>query len=224
MKISLITTILDLLGVFANGILGGAIARSENMDLIGFISLGLVSGLGGGIIRDVLLEKGTPVALVNPAYIPTALAGALLAFLMTLEHRAWDRIYMILDSAALTVWAIAGAQKASAAGLAWLSAILLGTITAVGGGVSRDLMLQRRPAVFGRSPLYATVAILVAAIQVLSTYAFGAHLAVGTVAAMIGGFLLRMIAAKRGWGLPTGLDWKPARTVSKIAQRMPKKS
>jgi uncharacterized membrane protein YeiH len=58
------------------------VARTQNMDLFGFAAMGLVSGLGGGIIRDVLLEHGTPAALVDPAYIPTALGGAAIAFLM----------------------------------------------------------------------------------------------------------------------------------------------
>ena len=66
MQTDLLTTTLDLLGVFANGLLGGAVARTQNMDLFGFAAMGLVSGLGGGIIRDVLLEHGTPAALAAP--------------------------------------------------------------------------------------------------------------------------------------------------------------
>lgn len=223
MKISLLTTVLDLLGVGVNAILGGAIARSKNLDLVGFIALGLVSGLGGGIIRDVLLQHGPPAALTNPAYIPTAVGGALVAFVVRLEHKWWDRAYVVLDAAGITVWAIAGAQKALAAGLGPIPAVLLGTITAVGGGVVRDIILQRTPAVFSKSPLYATVAAAVAAIVVLSQHVLGAHIAVGTVIAMISGFGLRLAAAKRGWTLPTGLEWEPKGTVSKIAQKVPKR-
>lgn len=222
-KISLITTVLDLLGVGANAILGGAIARSKDMDLVGFIALGLISGLGGGIIRDVLLQHGPPAALVNPAYIPIAVGGALVAFVIRLEHKWWDRAYFVLDAAGMTVWAIAGAQKALAAGLGPVPAVLLGTLTAVGGGVVRDIILQRTPAVFSKSPLYATVAATVAAIAVLFQDVLGAHIAVGTVIAMISGFLLRLAAAKRGWTLPTGLEWEPKDTVSKIAQKVPKR-
>jgi uncharacterized membrane protein YeiH len=220
-KIHLVTTVLDLLGVGVNAILGGAIARSREMDLVGFLALGLISGLGGGILRDVMLQHGPPAALTNPAYIPLALGGALLAFLVRIDHKWWDRGYIALDAAGMTVWAIAGAQKALAAGLGGMQAILLGTITAVGGGVIRDVILQRTPAVFSKSPLYATVAVLVAGIAVLFQQVLGAHIVLGTIAAIIGGIVLRLAAAARGWTLPTGLEWEPKQAVSKIAQRMP---
>ena len=67
--------------------LGGAIARSERLDPVGFVTLAILSGLGGGLIRDTLLQHGTPVALTGPAYIPTALAGALLAFFLRVDGR-----------------------------------------------------------------------------------------------------------------------------------------
>jgi uncharacterized membrane protein YeiH len=223
-KIHLLTTILDLLGVGANAILGGAIARSREMDLVGFLALGLISGLGGGMIRDVLIQHGPPAALTNPAYIPIALGGAVVAFVIRIDHKWWDRVYMTLDSAGLTVWAIAGAQKALAAGLGWMPAILLGTVTAVGGGVVRDIILQRIPAVFGKSPLYATVAVIVSGIAVFFQEVLGAHIVLGTVVAMIVGVGLRIGAAIRGWSLPTGLEWEPRETVSKLAQRMPRRS
>jgi uncharacterized membrane protein YeiH len=215
----LFITILDLLGVFANGLLGGAVARSQHMDLFGFAAIGLVSGLGGGIIRDVLLEHGTPAALVDPAYIPTALAGVGIAFLMHIQNsRAWNRAFLLVDAAAISLWATAGALKTLGVGLEWLPAVLLGTITAVGGGVSRDLMLQRIPAVFKDGPLYATVAIFVAAIQVILAKVFGLHDATGTIVAIAAGFALRLIAYWRGWRLPTGLDWQPSKLFQRVAR------
>jgi len=218
MQTDLLTTTLDLLGVFANGLLGGAVARTQNMDLFGFAAMGLVSGLGGGIIRDVLLEHGTPAALVDPAYIPTALAGAAIAFLMYIQSRAWNRVFILVDAAAISCWATAGALKTLEAGLEWLPAVLLGTITAIGGGVSRDLMLQRVPAVFKDGQLYATVAIFVAVIQVICVELLSVRNLTGTTVAIVAGVVLRLTAYWRGWRLPTGLDWEP----SKILQRASK--
>ncbi|HWG00845.1 MAG TPA: TRIC cation channel family protein [Trebonia sp.] len=117
MHSDLCATVLDLLGVFANGPLGGAVARSQGMDMFGFAAMGLVSGLGGGIIRDVMLQHGPPAALVHPAYIPTALTGAAVAFVMHIEHKAWDRVFMLVDAAAISLWATAGALITLAAGL-----------------------------------------------------------------------------------------------------------
>lgn len=199
---------LDLLGVFASGLLGGAVARGRDLDLFGFAAIGLCSGLGGGIIRDVLLEHGPPAALTNAAYIPAALAGAAVAFLVQVEHRTWDRAFIGVDAAALSLWATAGALKALNDGLGWLPAVLLGTVTAIGGAIIRDLMLQRVPAVFTQGTLYATVAILVAAIQVIFVKAAGISGGSGTLVAIAVGAVLRLTAYWRGWQLPRGLDWK----------------
>jgi uncharacterized membrane protein YeiH len=200
--------VLDLLGVFANGLLGGAVARSKDLDMFGFAAVGLCSGLGGGIIRDVLLGHGPPAALTNPAYIPTALAGACVAFVVQVEHRTWDRAFIGVDAVALSMWATAGALKALGDGLGWLPAVLLGTITAIGGAITRDLLLQRVPAVFAQGTLYATVAILVAAIAVIFARTHGLSSGTGTTVAIVVGVTLRLVAYWRGWQLPRGLDWK----------------
>jgi len=218
MQTDVLITTLDLLGVFANGLLGGAVARTQNMDLFGFAAMGLVSGLGGGIIRDVLLEHGTPVALTDAAYIPTALAGAAIAFLFQVRSRAWARVFILVDAAAISLWATAGALKTLEDGLDWLPAVLLGTITAIGGGVTRDLMLQRVPGVFKDGQLYATVAIIVAVIQVIFAETLGLHYFAGTAVAITVGFLLRIVAYWRGWRLPTGLDWEPGKIFQRVAK------
>jgi uncharacterized membrane protein YeiH len=170
--------------------------------------VGLCSGLGGGIIRDVLLGYGPPAALTNPAYIPTALAGACVAFVVQIEHRTWDRAFIGVDAVALSMWATAGALKALGDGLGWLPAVLLGTITAIGGAITRDLLLQRVPAVFAQGTLYATVAILVAAVAVIFARTHGLSSGTGTTVAIVVGVTLRLVAYWRGWQLPRGLDWK----------------
>ncbi|MFI6521045.1 trimeric intracellular cation channel family protein [Spirillospora sp. NPDC050679] len=217
MRFETITTLLDLAGVLANAILGGAIARRRELDLFGFLVIGGISGLGGGVLRDTLLQQGPPVALMDPFYIPTALAGACLAFVLNLHHRAWNRVFDVLDAAALSLWAAAGAQMTLSAGLGSGPAILLGTLTAVGGGAIRDLLLQRVPAILGGNALYASIAVLVASLQVLCS-ALGAPLVVGTAVGIMGGSVLRLIAAWRGWSLPNGLDWKPRETLTKVVQ------
>ncbi|GAA5156544.1 MULTISPECIES: trimeric intracellular cation channel family protein [Amycolatopsis] len=198
---------LDLAGVFAAAILGGAVGRSERLDLFGILVVGSISGLGGGVIRDTLLQHGTPVALTDYAYLPTALAGAFVAFAVSIGARAWDRVFTALDAAVIGLWAVSGAQKTLAAGLGWLPAVLLGTTTAVGGGALRDVLLRRVPAVFGGTPLYGTVAAAVAATMVICTY-LGAPVA-GFAIGVVGALLFRLAALKFGWNLPNGLNWQP---------------
>jgi hypothetical protein len=79
----------DLFGVFANAVLGGIIARTLRLDPIGFAILALLSGLGGGLIRDTLLQHGTPIALTDYGYVLTALGGGAVAFLLRIEGRTW---------------------------------------------------------------------------------------------------------------------------------------
>lgn len=205
--INQVTRDLDLAGVFAAAILGGAIGRTERLDLFGILVVGSISGLGGGVIRDTLLQHGTPVALTDYAYLPTALAGALVAFVLPISERGWDRLFTALDAAVIGLWAVTGAQKTLAVGLGWLPAILLGTTTAVGGGALRDVLLRRVPAVFGGNALYATVAVVVAATMVVCTR-LGAPL-VGFLAGIVGALLFRLAAVKFGWNLPNGLNWQP---------------
>ena len=199
--------VLDLTGVFANAVLGGVIARSQRFDPIGFATLAILSGLGGGLIRDTLLQRGTPVALTDYAYVLTALAGAGIAFFVIVEGRLWDRLFPVVDAIALGSWAAAGAQKTLAFGLGWLPAVLLGTITAVGGGFVRDVVLRRMPGIFGGNTLYATSALIASAMMVV-LYRAG-HPTAGLIGATATGAALVLLARWRGWSLPEGHGWRP---------------
>ena len=201
----------DLTGVFANAVLGGVIARREKLDPVGFATLALLSGLGGGLIRDVLLQHGTPIALTDYAYPLTAFGGAALAFAIRVQGRVWDRVWPVIDALALGCWAAAGAQKTLVAGLGWLPAVLLGTITAVGGGAVRDIVLRRIPAILGGNTLYATCAAAASAVLVV-LYDQG-YATAGTLAALVVGAGLCLLARWRGWILPTGDAWSPLRVV-----------
>ena len=205
--------VLDLTGVFANAVLGGVIARRERLDPIGFATLAVLSGLGGGLIRDTLLQHGTPVGLTDYAYLLTAFGGAALAFLVRVEGRVWERVWPVVDALALGCWAAAGAQKTLSVGLGWLPAVLLGTITAVGGGAVRDTVLRRVPSILGGNTLYATCA--VAASGVLVVVERSGHSTAALVAATLVGAGLCLLARWRGWVLPGAEDWSPMRVVPK---------
>jgi uncharacterized membrane protein YeiH len=200
---------IDLTGVFANALLGGVAAREERMDPVGFATLAILSGLGGGMIRDTLLQHGTPIALTDYAYVLTALGGATVAFLLLVGGRLWDRAWPVIDALALGCWASTGAQKTLGAGLGWLPAILLGTITAVGGGAVRDIVLRRRPAIFGGNTLYATSAIAASAVMV-GFYRAG-QASLGLIVATAFGSGLTLLARWRDWHLPEAPAWRPAR-------------
>ncbi len=208
-----ILRVVDLTGVAANALLGGVLARRERLDPVGFGTLAILSGLGGGLIRDTLLQRGTPAALMDSAYILTAIAGAAIAFVLHIEGRLWNRAFPWIDALALGCWAAAGTQKSLEYGLGWLPAILLGTITAVGGGAVRDIVLRRIPTIFGGSTLYATSASLASATMVIC-FNLG-FVSVGLVAATLVGAGLTMLARWRNWQLPEPYAWHPPLRLSR---------
>lgn len=195
---------LDLAGVFANAVLGGALARRFHFDPIGFAVLATASGLGGGMIRDVLLQRGTPIALRDDAYLITALAGAAFAFLVSSEGRTWHSIFPFVDAFALGCWAAVGTQKALLFGIDWLPALFLGTVTAVGGGMVRDICVGNVPTIFGGNTLYATCALVASGVMVVMKDAGYAN--TGAIVATLVGALMCLMSRWRGWMLPEGMD------------------
>lgn len=192
--------LVDLLGVLANGILGGVLARRLKLDLVGFTVLAILSGLGGGLLRDTLLQGGFPVALTNPAYLTTSIAAAAVAYLLPLQQRWTQRALLFGDALAVGCWAATGTSKALAAGLGWLPAVLLGVATAVGGGMIRDMAVGRLPAIFGGNTLYATSAVVSSAEMLVLTELGRPN--VGMAVAIVLSAVISLSARKFGWRLP----------------------
>lgn len=210
--IELIIRIADVTGVVANAILGGLIARSQRFDPVGFLTLAIMTGLGGGVLRDVMLQAGPPVMLTDPAYLTAAMSGAAIAFFVPVGKRLWNFAFPYLDALALGCWAAAGASKTMNLGLGVVPAIIMGTITAVGGGVMRDVMLQKTPSVFGGNTLYATPAILASSVLAV-LHPLGIE-PLTTLIAILAGMLLTLIARWRQWRLPESYSWSTKRALA----------
>lgn len=194
--------LIDLAGVLANAILGGMAARAARLDFVGFSILAVISGLGGGMMRDALLNRGAVAALVDPLYLVVAILGAALIWFMPMDGKVPRRTVVLLDALALGCWANVGSQKGIAAGLGVLAVIFLGMTTAIGGGMVRDVLLMRVPTVFGGNTLYATCAL----VSCLITYVANVlHMPeVGAALAILVGAGLSLLARRLGWALPVG--------------------
>jgi uncharacterized membrane protein YeiH len=189
---------LSLVGTFAFAVSGGMAATRADLDLFGVIVMGVVVGLAGGILRDLLLGI-RPTVFGQWEFLATA-AGALVAFCLGGRLEAARRGILFFDAVGLSVFCVTGASKALEHQSGALEAILLGATTAIGGGVLRDVLLNEVPTVF-RHDLYAVPALLGAALLVL-----GDHLdAPPVVFAAIGAGMclaLRLAAVRFGLGLP----------------------
>lgn len=151
---------LDLLCVGIGAFQGALFAIFyKRFDLIGVISVAILTGLGGGILRDLLLAVGRPVAMEDK-YILTAVGGALVALIVGRWYKKAANGVVFLDSVAMSLFAIAGTYRATLNLTSDLVAVLLGVITAVGGGVLRDVVCRVTPQIFSGGPLYATGSVI----------------------------------------------------------------
>ena len=190
----------DLVGVFVFGLSGALVAVRRGLDIFGVMVLAVVAGLGGGILRDVLIGAVPPVALDDPRYILAALAAGGLGFI---SHRPLERLgpaVRLLDALGLGFFAVAGTSKALGAGLPAFSAVGLGLATGIGGGVLRDMLVGEVPLVLHRE-IYAVAAIVGAGIVAVA-FALDAYGPVVAVIAVAATFLIRLIAIQRQWNAP----------------------
>ena len=186
---------LDLAGTFAFALNGALTAiRVAHLDIVGVVTLGVVTALGGGILRDIMVDYLPPATFGDWRYLAVAAGGSLLAFLL---GRRLERLLgpiTVLDAAGLSLFAVTGASKALALGLGPAQAVILGAVTGVGGGTIRDVLTLRVPIVL-RSALYAIPALAGATVTVISIRlgVYGVPAALGAAAVC---FSIRMLGVR----------------------------
>jgi uncharacterized membrane protein YeiH len=197
--------VLDLAGTFVFA-LGGALTalRVARLDIVGVIALAMVTALGGGVIRDLLIGAIPPATFSDWRYLTVATAGGLLAFVLGRRLERHPRPIDLLDAAGLSLFAVTGAVKALDFGLGPGQAIILGAVTGVGGGTLRDVLVRQIPAVL-HSGLYAVPAIVGAGITVVAarTGLYGVTAAVVAAATC---FAVRSIGIVFGLNAPRSPD------------------
>jgi uncharacterized membrane protein YeiH len=194
----------DMAGTLLFGLEGALAGIRGHLDLIGVMVLAFATALGGGIIRDLLIGAIPPASLRDWRYAALAFGGGTIAFfLYNVVQGIPGNLMMVLDAAGLALFAIAGTEKALEHKMSGFIAVLMGTITGVGGGAVRDVLLAQVPRVL-RAEVYATAAIVGSACMVSCRKLKSSP----TVSAILGGavcFLLRVVSVWRHWNLPTGL-------------------
>jgi uncharacterized membrane protein YeiH len=192
---------LNLIAITCAALAGSIAARRRGLDPVGILCCAFITGLGGGLLRDVLLQDGVPVSIANP-WNPAAAfaAGAVLCF--TAPRGAfWRVLAPVAEAATIGAWAVTGTERAAALGIAPFSAVLLGVVSAVGGGAIRDVVVLRRvPEVFGGNTLTATCAAASATVMIIAYHLHAP--AAGLVSGAVVGGVLYLLAHWRHWVLP----------------------
>lgn len=196
----------DLAAIVVGALTGGLLAAREGFAVSGVLLLAVSGGLGGGLIRDVLLASGPPVALTNRAYLPAVAITAMVTFYFSGWLSRLTGLLVVLDAVTLGLFTVIGAQKAQLAGLPSASVVFIGTLTAVGGAVIRDVLLAQRADIVQPGPYNAVAALLGA--TALTVLAGPLGLAPIPVALVVIGLVaaLRVLSVWRGWEAPVAVD------------------
>ena len=208
--------ILDLIGVGVFAVSGALAAGRKGLDLLGVVVLALVTAIGGGTVRDLLLDRHPIFWLADPSYVVVIVAAALL----TVVWARWRRLgrggepvaLLVADALGLALFSVSGAQIAERAGLPALAVVVLGTVTGAAGGTMRDVLSAEVPFVLRRGNLYASAAIAGSAAYV-GLVAAGVDRAPATLAGMAIVAAVRLAAIWWGLQLPVfhlGHDDEPA--------------
>lgn len=209
----------ELLAVVVAAATGALTARENKLDLVGAIGLAVLVSLGGGLIRDVILQEGNVYILRQPLALPVAIATAAAVFTFPVMVEKPDRLVAILDIFSVGLFAVMGADKTMLYGYPAITCVMMGFFTAVGGGLLRDVCLARVPHIFQRSNLYAIAAIAGALTYIVLVQC----LDIWNIAAAVIGVAVTM--AVRWWSIrynimsPTEVDLhKLPEPVKKVAR------
>jgi uncharacterized membrane protein YeiH len=195
--------VIDLVGVFVFALSGATDAVRQRLDFFGVLVLSFATASAGGILRDLLIGAVPPATIADWRYLAAALLAGVVTFYW---HRAIEKLrnpVRVFDAAGLGLFAVAGTQKALAAGLTPVMAAVLGMLTGIGGGIVRDLLLSRVPLVFRpETEIYALAALAGSALVCLGHW-LGWSAMPTAIAGAVLCFALRLLAMWLNWHLPS---------------------
>ena len=191
----------DLTAVAVGSLQGALFAAGfKRIDLLGVAIIGIATGIGGGFLRDILLGV-SPAAFSDNAYLIAATLAAFAGMLLPRLFRRLDPVMSLLDAVSLGMFGAIGATKALSMGLPVVPSLFIGTVSAVGGGVIRDVMLNIPIALMHVGSLYA-VAAMGGITVLLGALALGAPVLVAGLVCVVVTTVLRLLAVRFGWSLP----------------------
>lgn len=193
--------LLDLFGTAAFAATGALKAVEHKSDIVGVIILAAITGMAGGVLRDVTFGRIPPAAISNPLYVAITIAMAVAIFFLYRSFKRHEGLFLKFDAIGLGVFTVIGASVAyNLVGLNFLAMAFAGMITAVGGGILRDVFTNEVPIVFVKE-LYATASFIGVIIFFGLLYA-GVDVNVAAIPSIVAVTALRLTAMKYNWNLP----------------------
>lgn len=201
LPVPLLIQALDLFGTMAFAVTGAFKAVEHKSDIVGLIILATITGVAGGVLRDIVFGQMPPLAVINPYYlIITTAAGIAIFFLFRVLKKHWN-LFLKFDAIGLGVFTVIGATIAyNLLGLNFLAMAFAGLLTAVGGGILRDVFVNEVPIVFVKE-LYASAS-FVGVVIFFGFLAAGVDLNIAAIPSIVAVTGLRLLAMKFNWNLP----------------------
>jgi uncharacterized membrane protein YeiH len=197
----LLLLVLGLAGTTVFAASGAAAAVAKRLDLFGVIVVGEVTALGGGVLRDVAINAGPPLAFTDWRYPTVAAITSAAIFWIHARVFKLRRTMLVLDAAGLALFTVVGTTAGLEAGFPAVGACVIGMITAIGGGVVRDVITNEIPVVLCRE-IYAVASLLGAIVVTVGAYLDLRAVWPSLVAAVLV-FGLRLLSLQRNWSAPT---------------------
>lgn len=193
--------ILDLFGTMAFAVTGAFKAIEHKADIVGVIVLSTITGVAGGVLRDIILGRFPPSAIINPSYLIITVFTAIIIFILFPSLKQHWNIFLKFDAIGLGVFTIIGATIAyNTFGLNFLVIAIAGILTAVGGGILRDVFVNEIPLVFVKE-LYASAS-FVGIVLFFILLVIGINVNLATIPSILVVILVRLAAMRFNWNLP----------------------
>lgn len=201
LSVPVLIQILDLFGTMAFAVTGAFKAIEHKSDIVGIIILSTITGVAGGVIRDIIFGKFPPTVVINPLYLIVTVVTGIVIFILYPSIKIHWNLFLKFDAVGLGVFTVIGASIAyNIFGLNFLTMAFAGVLTAVGGGILRDVFVNEVPLVFVKE-LYASTS-FIGVIILFVMLVMGINLYSATIPSILAVTSIRLLAIKYNWNLP----------------------
>lgn len=201
LSIAVLIQILDLFGTMAFAVTGAFKAVEHKSDIVGVLILSTITGVAGGVIRDIIFGKLPPTAVINPLYIIITISTGIVIFLLYPILKTHWNLFLKFDAVGLGVFTVIGSAFAyNIFGLNFLTMSFAGVLTAIGGGILRDALVNEIPIVFTKE-LYASAS-FIGIVILFVMLSININLSLASIPTIVVVTSIRLIAMKFNWNLP----------------------